>query len=65
MAETQRPSPRAFFANWKESDLPLLQKFRLSSSNMWTKVRKRQNCCGNHGQPGCCFAESSEVETPQ
>jgi len=40
-------------ANWRTYDAPFTTKVRLTFSNNWIKVRKRQNCCGNYGQPGC------------
>jgi len=30
-----------------------MTKLRMALSNNLTKVRQRQNCCGNYGQPGC------------
>jgi hypothetical protein len=39
--------------NWKTYDAPFATKLRLTFSNNWLKVRNRQNCCGNFGQPGC------------
>jgi hypothetical protein len=36
----------------------------MSASNTATKVRKRANCCGNHGEPGCCLVEDCEVPPP-
>ena len=64
MADTPRPSLRAFFANWRESDRPFFEKLRMSAGNTATKVRKRANCCGNHGEPGCCLVENCEVPAP-
>ncbi len=48
-----RPSMSASFANWGESNLPFFEKLQLAMRNNWTKMRTRQNCCGNLGQPGC------------
>jgi hypothetical protein len=48
-----KPSFGAFTANWSGYDAPFGTKLRMSLSNTWTKIRKRQNCCGNPGQPGC------------
>jgi hypothetical protein len=47
------PSMRAFFANWTTYDAPFTTKLRMAVSNNLTKFRTKQNCCGNHGQPGC------------
>jgi hypothetical protein len=49
----ERPSLGAVFTNWREFDAPFLEKLRLAARNSWTKLRKRQNCCGHDGQPGC------------
>jgi hypothetical protein len=40
-------------SNWKTYDAPFATKVRMVVSNNLTKIRKRQDCCGNHGQPGC------------
>ncbi len=48
-----RPSLGAFFSNWRQSDLPFFSRLGALLRNNWTKVRTRQNCCGNPGQPGC------------
>jgi len=47
------PSPDAFRRNWTESDLPLLEKVRLTAKNNLIKLKNRSDCCGNHGEPGC------------
>jgi hypothetical protein len=39
--------------NWKTYDAPFATKLRLTFSNNWLKLRHRQSCCGNYGQPGC------------
>lgn len=48
-----KPSPRAAFSNWKMYEAPFADKVRMVLSNNLLKVRKKQSCCGNHGQPGC------------
>jgi hypothetical protein len=48
-----RPSLGAVFSNWATYDAPFAAKLRMVVSNNLIKLRKRQNCCGNHGQPGC------------
>jgi hypothetical protein len=55
MASSDRPRPslRAVFANWSTFDAPWHTKLRMVASNNLVKVRTRQDCCGNHGQPGC------------
>jgi hypothetical protein len=44
---------RAAFSNWKTYEAPFATKVRLVLSNNLIKIRKRQDCCGNYGQPGC------------
>jgi hypothetical protein len=41
------------FSNWSTYDAPFAVKLRMVVANNFTKLRKRQSCCGNHGQPGC------------
>ena len=43
----------AVFSNWRTYDAPFATKLRLALSNNLIKIRKRQNCCGNYGEPGC------------
>ena len=50
---TITPSFRVSMANWRESDLPFFRKLGTAMRNNWTKLRTRQNCCGNLGEPGC------------
>jgi len=49
----ERPSLGAVLSNWRESDAPFLTKLGQAANNNWRKLRTRQNCCGNGGQPGC------------
>ncbi|HEX6030308.1 MAG TPA: hypothetical protein VFY90_02680 [Tepidiformaceae bacterium] len=49
----QRPSFRNSFTNWREYDASFATKLRLLARNNWKKARTRNNCCGNHGEPGC------------
>jgi hypothetical protein len=53
MDKRQRPSPSNVIANWSEYDAPTRVKLRLAARNFWRRIALRQNCCGNHGQPGC------------
>ena len=46
-------SPVTFFSNWTTYDAPFATKLRMAASNTFIKLRKRQACCGNNGQPGC------------
>jgi hypothetical protein len=48
-----RPSPAVLFANWASYDASFTAKLRMAASNTWVKLRNRQSCCGNYGQPGC------------
>lgn len=49
----KRPSPRAFFSNWKDSDLPLTGRAAAAVRNNLKKLRTGSSCCGNYGEPGC------------
>jgi len=46
-------SPAAFFSNWTSYDASFATKVRMATSNLFIKLRSRQGCCGNNGQPGC------------
>lgn len=48
-----QPSLARVIANWSEYDAPIGTKLRMTARNLWRRVVLRQNCCGNHGQPGC------------
>jgi len=48
-----RPSLRAGWRNFAESDLPVWDRLRLLWSNSARKARLRQSCCGHYGEPGC------------
>ena len=43
----------AALSNFRTYDAPFLTKLRMAAQNNLTKIRNRQDCCGNHGQPGC------------
>ncbi len=49
----QRPSFRATVTNWRTYDAPFGTKLRMVLRNNWTKFRRRSDCCGNTGEPGC------------
>jgi hypothetical protein len=51
--DRQRPSFGAVLSNWREFEAPFLTKLRLAARNNWLKLRRRVNCCGNEGEPGC------------
>ncbi len=48
-----RPSAAAFLSNWATYDASFATKLRMATSNTFYKLRHRQPCCGNNGQPGC------------
>lgn len=51
--EEPKPTPRAMISNWNDYPAPTHVKARMALRNLWRRVVLRQNCCGNHGQPGC------------
>lgn len=48
-----RPGVGAFVSNWLEYEAPLGTKLRLALRNYGLRIRRRSNCCGNDGEPGC------------
>jgi hypothetical protein len=48
-----RPSRGALLSNWVTCDASFAAKVRMAAVNTLVKLRNRQGCCGNHGQPGC------------
>jgi hypothetical protein len=36
-----------------DQPMPLGEKVRKVTRNLWRRVLLRQDCCGNHGEPGC------------
>jgi hypothetical protein len=50
---SSKPSVGAMLSNWKTYEGPFASKLRLAVSNNLVKLRTRQSCCGNYGQPGC------------
>ncbi len=49
----KRPSFRESMKNFWRSDMPFVERCMTAMRNNAIKARKRQNCCGNHGEPGC------------
>lgn len=47
------PSISRSLRNWREWEGSFFEKMRLALRNNATKARRRRNCCGNHGEPGC------------
>ena len=54
----RRPSISDFLTNL-EQPMPLGEKLTKLTRNLWRRVVLRQNCCGNHGEPGCGKTGSS------
>ena len=48
-----KPGPGALLSNWTSYDASFATKVRMAASNSFIKLRNRQACCGNSGQPGC------------
>lgn len=42
-----------FFTNWREYDASFTTKLALGVRNRLKATFSLQQCCGNHGQPGC------------
>lgn len=49
---SERPSLGDFLTNLDQS-LPLGEKMGKLVRNLWRRVALQQDCCGNHGEPGC------------
>jgi hypothetical protein len=47
------PSLKASLDNWRDSPLSFPEKLALAARNTMIKMRRRQSCCGHHGEPGC------------
>jgi hypothetical protein len=48
-----KPNVRVALSNWRTYDAPVGTKLRMVFTNNLTKLRTRESCCGNYGQPGC------------
>ena len=46
------PGTKAFLTNMSVP-MPLRRKLYLLFRNSFTKLWKRQSCCGHFGEPGC------------
>jgi hypothetical protein len=53
METPRRRGPGNAVRNWREYDAPFGVKLRMALRNSWTKLRRRANCCGRDGEPGC------------
>lgn len=47
------PSFRDSLRNFWRSERALAERTRIAIRNNLIKLRTGQNCCGNHGEPGC------------
>ena len=54
------PVLRVFFTNMSVP-MPLHRKLYLVFRNSFIKIRRRQNYCGHHGEPGCCEAAEQHL----
>jgi hypothetical protein len=48
----KRPSLGDLLTNL-EQPMPMPEKLRKLTRNLWRRVVLGQTCCGNHGEPGC------------
>jgi hypothetical protein len=51
-SEQRHGTPQETLENLRQP-MPITRKLRLVLRNNLIKLRTRQSCCGNHGQPGC------------
>ena len=49
----KRPSLKAIFSNWKESEASFGRKIKMATRNNLLKVKAGKSCCGNYGEVGC------------
>lgn len=52
MTKSVRPSGADAWANLRGARSPLAA-LRGMAGNTWLKLRRRDDCCGNYGDPGC------------
>lgn len=52
MANSPKPSGADVWANLRGARSPLAA-LRGMAGNTWLKLRRRDDCCGNYGDPGC------------
>lgn len=55
-----RPNLPDLISNWAGADGSRRKKLRRAGANFAIKFRTRANCCGNHGDVGCCIASQPE-----
>jgi hypothetical protein len=51
-SDKPRAVPSAFIRNLRRP-MPVSEKMRLASRNIWIKISHLQSCCGHPGEPGC------------
>ena len=51
MSDRIKPSGADAWANLRRAGA--LAAVRGMAANTWIKLRRRDNCCGNYGDPGC------------
>lgn len=51
MSDRIKPSGADVWANLRGAGA--LAAVRGMAANTWIKLRRRDNCCGNYGDPGC------------
>ncbi len=49
----EKPSLKAIFSNWKESEASIGRKIKMVIGNNLLKIKTGKSCCGNHGEVGC------------
>ena len=56
MGRTKQMARRAVFRQFLtnlDQPMPLPEKVRKLTGNLWRRVALRQTCCGHPGEPGC------------
>ena len=52
MSNPIKPSGADVWANLRSAGSPLAA-LRGMAANTWLKLKRRDDCCGNYGDPGC------------
>ena len=58
-----RPNLKDLRNNWCGAEGPWPKKLRRAAANFAIKFRTGSNCCGNHGDVGCCIAPGPDSGT--
>ena len=53
MSDNKPPRGTSFMVNLRSGDYGFLERTGRVLSNVGRKIARRQNCCGNYGDPGC------------